>query len=48
MGNAAKSFNILASLNVLHNYFDSPTKLFSDLYLAKFSVTSASLFPCSC
>jgi len=27
---------IVASLNVLHNYFDNPTKLFSDLYLAKF------------
>jgi len=23
-------------LNVLHNYFDNPIKLFSDLYLAKF------------
>jgi len=23
-------------LSVLHNYFDSPIKLFSDLYLAKF------------
>jgi len=32
MSNAAKNFDILAtSLNVLHNYFDSPTKLFSDL-----------------
>jgi len=43
----AKSLNILAiSLNILHNYFDSP-KIFSDLYLAKFLDTSAkSLFPC--
>jgi len=24
------------SLNVLYNYFDGQTKLFSDLYLAKF------------
>jgi len=32
--NAAKSFDILAtSLSVSHNYFDSLTKLFSDLYL---------------
>jgi len=23
-------------INVLHNYFDSPSKLFSHLYLAKF------------
>jgi len=30
MSNAAKSFNILATgLSVLHNYFNSPTKLFS-------------------
>jgi len=39
----AKNFNILlaANLNVLHNYFDSLTKLFSELYLAKFLDTSA-------
>jgi len=39
MSSAAKSFDILAiSLNILHNYFDDLTKLFSDLYLylAKF------------
>jgi len=31
---AAKNFNILAtSLNVLHNYFNSLIKLFSDPYL---------------
>jgi len=43
-----KCLNILATnLNVLHNYFDSPTKLFSDLYLAKFLDISAKLFfPC--
>jgi len=32
---AAKRFNIPAiNLNVLHNYFDGPTKLLADLYLA--------------
>jgi len=37
MSNIAKSFDILATnLSDLHNYFDSPTKLFLDLYLAKF------------
>jgi len=36
MSNVTKSFDILViSLNVLHNYFDSLTKLFSDL-LSKF------------
>ena len=36
MNNASKSFDILAiSFNVLHNYFDGPTK-FLDLYLTKF------------
>jgi len=36
-------------LSVLHNYFNSPTKLFSDLYQAKFLDTLAKLpfFPCS-
>jgi len=35
--NVVKSFDILAtSLSVQCNYFDNPTKLFSDLYLAKF------------
>jgi len=45
MGNA-KIFDILAtSLNVLYNYFDSPKKLFSDLYLhrAAFSYTERTL-----
>jgi len=33
MSIAAKSFNILVTnLSVLHNYFASQTKLFSDLY----------------
>jgi len=37
MINAAKNFdNLATSLSILHNYFDSSTKLFSDLYLAKF------------
>jgi len=50
MNDAAKIFNIPAiSLSFLHN-FDSPTKLFSDLYLVKFLNTSANfqhffLFP---
>ena len=35
--NAVKSFDILGtSLNILHNYFDGLTKLFSDLYPIKF------------
>jgi len=48
MSNAAKSFDILGiSLSVLHNHFNNPTKLFSNLYLAKFLDTSAkSFFPC--
>jgi len=37
-----KNFNILATnLNVLHNYLDGPTKLFSDPYLAKLLDISA-------
>jgi len=37
MSNIAKSFDIsTVSLSVLHNYFDGPTKSFSDLHLAKF------------
>jgi len=31
-------------LSILHYYFDGPTKLFSDLYLAKFLNTSAKSF----
>jgi len=47
MNNIVKSFNILAtSLSDLHNYFNSLTKLFSNLYPAKLLDTSAkSLFP---
>jgi len=34
MSNAAKNFDILTtSLNVLHHYFDSSIKLFSDQYV---------------
>jgi len=45
MNNASKSFNILAiSLNVLHNYFNGPTKLVLDLYLIKFLYISARSF----
>jgi len=34
MNNAAKNFDILeTSLNVLHDYFNNSTKLFSNLYL---------------
>jgi len=32
-------------LNFLHNYFDGPTKLFSDLYLFLHTSTK-SFFPC--
>jgi len=48
VSNAAKNFNILATnLNVLQNYFDALTELFSSLYLAKFLDTSTkSFFPC--
>jgi len=42
MSNSAKNLDILAtSLSVLHNYLMVQTKLFSDLYLAKFLNTSA-------
>jgi len=48
LSNAVKIYNILAiSLSVLHNYFNSLTKLFSDLYLAKFLDTLVKpFFPC--
>jgi len=44
--NAAKNFDILATgLSVLHNYFDSSTKLlFLNLYSAKILNLSAKLF----
>jgi len=45
ISNAVKSFNIPAtSLTVLYNYFDSLTKLFSDLYLVKFLGILTKLF----
>jgi len=44
---AAKQILIfLSSLSILHNYFDSPTKLFSDLHLVKF-LEAKSFFPCN-
>jgi len=47
MNKAAKDFGVLAtSLNVLHNYFDSPNKII--FRSAKFLDTSAkSFFPCA-
>jgi len=41
ISNAAKHFDILAKLN---NYFDNLIKIFSDLYLVKFSDISAKPF----
>jgi len=41
--------NILATSlkHPTHNYFDSPTKLFSDLYLTKFlDILTKLFFPC--
>jgi len=49
MSNAARNFDILAtSLSILHNYFDSSIKLFSDLSLAKLldALAKIVLFPC--
>jgi len=40
-----KVLSILATnLSILHNYFDSPIKLFTHLYLAKFLDTSVKSF----
>jgi len=36
MSNAAENLDILEISLILHNYFDNPIKLFSDLYLSKF------------
>jgi len=37
----------LSCLRVLYNYFDDPTKLFLDLYLAKFlNISAKPFFPC--
>ena len=44
MTNTVTSFDILPiNLDVLHNYFENPIKLFSDPYLAKFLNTLAEL-----
>jgi len=43
MSNTAE-FWYYSSLSVLYNYFDNPTKLFSNLHLAKFFNISAKLF----
>jgi len=46
--NSTKNFDILATSLSVVIIIDSPTKLFSNLYLAKFLDTSAkSLFPCT-
>jgi len=48
MSNTVKSFDILTiSLSLLHSYFDSPTKLFLNLYPATFSDISKLFFPCN-
>jgi len=40
---------LLIMLNVLHNYFDSSIKLFSDLCLVKFlDILATPFFPCGC
>jgi len=47
MSNAKYLIILATSLNVLHNYFYDLTKLFSDLYPAKFIDTLAkSFFSC--
>jgi len=46
MSNATKSC-LATSLSVLHNYFNSQTKLFLDLYLTKFLDTSKLFFLCA-
>jgi len=43
----AASF-ILERPTMSYNYFDSPTKLFSDLYLTKFlDISAKPFFPCT-
>ena len=44
MCSAIKSFDILTFQLECHNYFNKPTKLFSDLYLAKLLNILAKLF----
>jgi len=43
MNNAVKNFDILASLNVLHNYFDSSIKLLTAKIL---DLLAKPFFPC--
>jgi len=43
MSNIVKNFDMIAT-SILHSYFDNPTKLFSNLYLAKFLNTSTKPF----
>jgi len=43
-----KTFCSSSYLNFLYNYFDDSTKLFSDLYLAKFlDILVKPFFPCT-
>jgi len=45
MSNATKNVDISnTSLNILYNYFDSPIKLFKNLYFTKFLNTLAKSF----
>ena len=47
MSNIAKSFDILTTsfvVNVLHNYFGNPPKLFLNLYLVNIMDTLANSF----
>jgi len=49
MSNTAKSFDILPTiLSILHNYFNSPIKLYLDQYLAEFVSIyfNKTIFPC--
>ena len=42
-----RMLKLFGALLILRNYFDSPTELFSDLYLVKFLNTSVKpFFPC--
>jgi len=44
----SKFFAVLSScLSILHNYFDDPTKLFSDLHVGKFLNTKNFFLPFS-
>jgi len=42
----ARMLKFFAALSASHNYFDDPTKLFSNLYLVKFlDILAKSFFP---